>query len=61
MANHPEQMVEKISLLLTDNEKKQNFSHTGRKNAANYSWDTINHNLLDLYSELIDSFRKEEG
>jgi glycosyltransferase involved in cell wall biosynthesis len=54
-SNSPDDLTEKITLLLHDNELRGKFAKAGQRFAKQFSWNAINSNLLDRYKELIST------
>ena len=49
-----EAIVEKLNMLLTDDDLRQRLRYTGRKHAQNFTWQATAENTANIFSKVID-------
>jgi UDP-glucose:(heptosyl)LPS alpha-1,3-glucosyltransferase len=54
ISRDPEDIAEKIQLLISDSEKLRTLSVNARRTAERYSWDQISESILSLYRQVFD-------
>jgi UDP-glucose:(heptosyl)LPS alpha-1,3-glucosyltransferase len=57
ISRDPEDIAEKIQLLISDSEKLRTLSVNARRTAERYSWEQISESVLAVYQEVLDTKR----